>query len=69
MQSLMKTALGPAIIKLAKLKTEDSELIEDEAEQLERWVEHYSIFMHKTFMNIQVSKRSYPLSAYMQMFG
>ena len=38
----MKTALGPAITQLAKLKTEDCEPIEDQAEQLERWVEYYS---------------------------
>ena len=40
--SLMKTALCPAIFQLAKLKTEDGEPTEDQAEQLERWVEHYS---------------------------
>ena len=42
MHYLIKTALGLAITQLAKLKTEDGELIEDQAEQLERWVEHYS---------------------------
>ena len=38
----MKTVLGPATTQLAKLKTEDSEPIKDQAEQLERWVEHCS---------------------------
>ena len=42
MHPLMATALGPATTQLAKLKTEDGEPIEDEAEQLEGWVEHYS---------------------------
>ena len=42
MHSLIKTALGPAITQLTKLKTEDGEPIEDRAEQLKRWVEHYS---------------------------
>ena len=40
--SLMKIARGPTITQLAKLKSEDGEPIEDQAEQLERWVEHYS---------------------------
>ena len=38
----MKIALGPAITQLAKLITEDGKPIVDQAEQLERWVEHYS---------------------------
>ena len=38
----MKTALGHAIIQLSKLKAEDGKLIEDQAAQLERWVEHCS---------------------------
>ena len=42
MHSLMKTAPGPAITQLTKLKTEDGEPIKDQAEQLKRWVEHYS---------------------------
>ena len=36
----MKTALGPNITKLVKLKTDSGELIEDQGEQLKRWVEH-----------------------------
>ena len=36
----MKTVPGPAITQLAKLKSEDSESIEDQAERLKRWVEH-----------------------------
>ena len=42
MHSLMKTTLGPAITQLTKLKTENGEPIEDQAEQIERWVQHYS---------------------------
>ena len=42
MYSLMKTALCPAITQLVKLKTEDSELKEDQAKQLERWMGHCS---------------------------
>ena len=38
----MKTSRGPAITQLAKMKTEDGEPIEDQAEQLERWLERYS---------------------------
>ena len=38
----MKTTIGPAITQLAKLKTEDGEPTEDQTEQLERWVMHYS---------------------------
>ena len=44
MHCLLKTALGPAITQLAILKTEDYEPTEDQAEQLERWVEHCSRF-------------------------
>ena len=42
MHSLLKTALGPAITQVAKLKTENGEPIEVQAEQIERWVEHYT---------------------------
>ena len=42
MHFLIKSVLRPAITQLAKLKTEDGETIEDQAEKLERWVGHYS---------------------------
>ena len=42
MHSLMKTTLGPAITQLAKLKSEDGELIKDQADHLKRWVKHCS---------------------------
>ena len=42
MYSLIKTALGPNITKLAKLKTVSGEPTEDQVEQLKKWVGHYS---------------------------
>ena len=42
MHSLTKTALGPAITQLAKLKTEEGEQTKDQTEQLGGWMEHYS---------------------------
>ena len=38
----MKTALVPAVIQMAKLKTDNGEPKDDQAEHFERLVEHYS---------------------------
>ena len=38
----MKTVQGPSVTKLAKVKTECGEPIEDQGERLKRWAEHYS---------------------------
>ena len=45
----MKTAQAPAVTQLVKLKTEDCEPIEDQAEQLETWGEHYSKLYDQDF--------------------
>ena len=37
----MKKAFGPSIIKTAPLKSKAGETITDQAEQMERWAEHY----------------------------
>lgn len=64
MNSLKKTALSSTITQFAKLKSGDGEPIQDQAKQLKRWVEHYSKL--KT-LNIQIWKRSYALSAYLEL--